>query len=543
MKKVRLLSLLSVTALVATVLVTAPTVANATPACDGKSPIQSCVGVTSDGAPYAMQIPANFNGTVALYSHGYRPNVDVPVGIPGYGGYKITNTPEPVPNGDAAVAQYFFSQGVAIMGSGFARQGWNADSAIKTNSELISVFKKQFPKTTKVIAWGSSLGGFISQGMDEVYPELISAVGDMCMADNLEPELTMAGDFLWGLKVLFDPTIKGGNYSAGTAGLLESYADLGKVFTVLGKLQATMSTGAWPDTSSATGKALQAAGVPSRSALLLVGLMAGVPTQSAHFDSISGPEGALKLTFPLAISPALAVLENGASAASLAVLATHDVELQAGGAIFDNTKTDYAARIEGERVIYNAALSGNTVIDAILGALSAANPGAPRAVGNPAAVSKMRALQLNTGKINVPTVLMVGMADPITPAGASQRLVDLYADQYAAEKAAAIKAYQKTREYKTPTNKLLMLWNTTPESYTKFNEAGSPITSTPAAQGTNHCNFTSAQLVLVAKSLVQASNTGKLPSGGALYTAVRKAGNLSVDKGLRAPWLKSYGDN
>ena len=543
MKKVRLLSLLSVTALVTTVLVTAPTVANAAPACDGKSPIQSCVGVTSDGAPYAMQIPANFNGTVALFSHGYRPNVDVPVGIPGYGGYKITNTPEPVPNGDAAVAKYFFSQGVAIMGSGFARQGWNADSAIKTNSELISVFKKQFPKTTKVIAWGSSLGGFISQGMDEVYPELISAVGDMCMADNLEPELTMAGDFLWGLKVLFDPTIKGGNYSAGTAGLLESYADLGKVFTVLGKLQATMATGAWPDTSSATGKALQAAGVPSRSALLLVGLMAGVPTQSAHFDSISGPEGALKLTFPLAISPALAVLENGASAASLAVLATHDVELQAGGAIFDNTKTDYAARIEGERVIYNAALSGNTVIDALLGALSAANPGAPRAVGNPAAVSKMRALQLNTGKINVPTVLMTGVADPITPAGASQRLVDMYAEQYAAEKAAAIKAYQTTRTFKTPQNNLLMLWNTTPASYTKFDAAGSPITSTPAAQGTNHCNFTSAQYLLVAKSLVQASNTGKLPSGGALYTAVRKAGNLSVDKGIRFPWLKSYGNN
>jgi hypothetical protein len=88
-----------------------------------------------------------------------------------------------------------------------------------------------------------------------------------------------------------------------------------------------------------------------------------------------------------------------------------------------------------------------------------------------------------------------------------------------------------------------MLWNTTPAKYTTFNEAGSPITSTPKAQGTDHCNFTSAQLVLVAKSLVQASSTGKLPSGGALYTAVRKAGNLSIDKGFRAPWLKSYGDN
>ena len=434
MKKVRILSLLSVTALVTTVLVAVPVAANAAPACDGKSPIQSCVGVTSDGAPYAMQVPANFNGTVALYSHGYRYNVDIPAAIPLIGGYKITNTPEPVPGGNAEVAKYFFSQGIAIVGSGFARQGWNPDSAIKTNVELIDTFKKQFPKTTKVVAWGSSLGGVITQGLAEKYPNLVSAVAPMCMADNVEPQLTGAGDFLWGVKVLFDPTIKGGNYSPGAAGVAESYADLGKVFTVMGKLQGGISSGAWPDTASATGKALAAAGVPVRSALLLLGLMAGIPTQSAHFDSISGPEGALKLTFPLAVSPALAILENGTNAAALAILATQDVEMQAGGAIFDNTKTDYAARVDSERVIFNAALSGNTVIDAMLGALSAANPGAPRAVANPAAVAKMRALHTNTGKINVPTILMVGVADPITPAGASQRLVDLYAEQYAAER-------------------------------------------------------------------------------------------------------------
>jgi pimeloyl-ACP methyl ester carboxylesterase len=543
MKKVRILSLLSVAALATTVLVTAPTVAAAAPLCDGKSPIQTCVGATSDGAPYAMQVPANFNGTVALYSHGYRFNVDIPAGIPLVGGYKVTNTPEPVPGGNAEVAKYFFSQGVAILGSGFARQGWNPDSAIKTNVELIDTFKKQFPKTTKVVAWGSSLGGVITQGLAEKHTNLISAAAPLCMADNVQPQLQGAGDFLWGVKVLFDPTIKGGNYSAGAAGVAESYADLIKVFTVMGKLQAALATGAWPDTSSATGKALAAAGVPSRSALLLIGLMAGIPTQSAHFDSISGPDGALKLTFPLALSPALAILENGTEAAALAVMATQDVENQAGGAIFDNTQTDYSARIEGERVIYNAALSGNTVIDALLGALSPANPGAPRAVANPAAVAKMKALHTNTGKINVPTILMVGVADPITPAGASQRLVDLYAEQYAAEKAAARKAYQTSRDYKNPANNLLMLWSVTPESYTKFNAAGSPITTAPAAPGTRHCNFTSAQLVLIAKSLVQAANTGKLPSGGALYTAVRKAGNLSIDKGINIPWMKFYTDN
>jgi len=224
-------------------------------------------------------------------------------------------------------------------------------------------------------------------------------------------------------------------------------------------------------------------------------------------------------------------------------MATQDVEAQAGGAIFDNSKTDYAARIDSERVIFNAALSGNTVIDALLGAISPANPGAPRAVANPAAVAKMKALHTNTGKINVPTILMVGVADPITPAGASQRLVDLYAEQYAAEKAAAVKAYKSSRAYTNPANKLLMLWNTTPSSYTKFDAAGSPITSTPAAQGTRHCNFTTGQYLLVARSLVQASSTGKLPSGGTLYTGIRKAGNLSIDKGISVPLLKFYTDN
>ena len=71
--------------------------ATAAPLCDGKVPVNSCVGVTSDGAPYAMQVPANFNGTVLIYSHGYRPNVNVIDGIPGYGGYKVNNTPETAP--------------------------------------------------------------------------------------------------------------------------------------------------------------------------------------------------------------------------------------------------------------------------------------------------------------------------------------------------------------------------------------------------------------------------------------------------------------
>lgn len=538
--------MLSATALVSMMVVGIPTAAQAAgPLCDGKLALDSCQGVTSDSAPYVMQVPGNFNGTVVLYSHGYRPNIPIPAGIPGYGGYTVTNTPQPGPlvgGKDTSVMGYLLSNGYAIAGSGFARQGWNADSAIATDVELIGIFKKQFPTTTHVVAWGESLGGFITQGLAETHPELVDAVAPMCMADNIGPELTAAGDFLWATKVLFDPSIKGGNYSAGVAGYAEAMGDLVKFFTVVGKLQAGISTGAWPDTSSATGKALEKAGIPVRSALLLIGLMAGLPTQSAHFDSVSGPDGALKVTFPLAVSPALAILENGANAGALAILVTQDVEQQAGGAVFDNTQTDYAARIANERVIFNAALSGNTVIDALLGALSPANPGAPRAVGNAAAIAKMNALQANTGKINVPTITMVGVADPITPAGASERIAQVYAQQYADAKAQAITNYKKDHNFVPAKNLLLSIWGTTPAAYTTFNSSGAPITAVAAAPGTNHCNFTAAQYLAVAKELVLAGTTGSFSPGGALRTIIRKGKNLSIDPFLTPPLMKFYNE-
>jgi pimeloyl-ACP methyl ester carboxylesterase len=535
--KSRLISLLGASALVAASLSIVPAHAAAVgPLCDGKVPVQSCQGTTSDGAPYVMMVPANFNGMVALYSHGYRYNIDIPAGIPVVGGYMVTNTPEPIPGGNPTVANYFLSQGIAVMGSGFARQGWNLDSAVSTNVELIDTFKKKFTTTTKVVAWGSSLGGIITQTLAEKYPSLVSAVAPMCMADNISAELTTAGDFLWGMKTFFDPTIKAGNYSAGAVGNAEALGDIVKVLTVMGKLQAGVASGAWPDTSSPGGKALQAAGIPSRSAILLLGLMAGLPTQSAHFDAVSGPEGALKLSFPLAVSPALAVLENGANAAILAILATQDVELQAGGSVFDNTSTDYAARVADSAVIFNAALSGNTALNAMLGVLAAS----PRATATSA--SKMAALAATTGKINVPTIMMTGVADPITPAGATQRIIDKYADQYAAEKAAARKAANRSGSYKTPAKQLLAIWSVTPKSWTKFDEAGSPITTAAAAPGTNHCNFTTENLVTLAKLLVSSGNSGVVPINAATFSAVRKSGNLLIDPDYRAPLLKFYGN-
>ena len=533
----RSLTLVAGAALAASLLVAAPTVASANPVCDGKFPVQTCGGATSDGAPYAMMVPANFNGTVYLYSHGYRPNIAIPAGIPVYGGYTITNTPQPGPN--ATVIGALLAKGYGVVGSGFARQGWNADSAIKTNVELVGAFKKQFTKTTKVVAWGESLGGFITQSLAEKHPDLFSAAAPLCMASDVTPLSTMAGDALWGIKTFFDPTIKGGSYSAGAAGYAEAMGDLVKVFTVIGSLQAAFaanpSTPAWPATSKVP-DAIK--GIPSRSALVMVALMSGVPMQSAHFDSTSAPPGlpaSNALSFQLAINPAFAALENVANAAALAVLATYDLELQAGGAIFDNTTTDYAARIADEQFAWASALSGNSGTAGLLSVLAAS----PRAKAAPAAVAKLKTLVTHSGQVEIPTILFTGVADPVTIAGNQQSVADKYAAYYA-EKWEAVK---KAKGYKRPANNQLVLWNFPLEKYTKYTAAGAPDTSVPAATGTNHCNFTTSQYMAIADLLAYASNTGKHLSGGPLLTKIRKAGNMTYDRGYSAPRLKYYGNN
>jgi len=532
----RSLTLVAGAALATSLLVAAPTVASANPVCDGKVPVQTCGGATSDGAPYAMMVPANFNGTVYLYSHGYRPNIAIPAGIPVYGGYTITNTPQPGPN--ATVIGALLAKGYGVVGSGFARQGWNADSAIKTNVELVGLFKKQFTKTARVVAWGESLGGFITQALAEKHPDLFSAAAPLCMASDVTPLMTMAGDALWGIKTFFDPSIKGGNYSAGAAGYAEAMGDLVKVFTAIGSLQAAFaanpSTPAWPATSKVP-DAIK--GIPSRSALVMVALMAGIPMQSAHFDSTSSPAGlpaSSALSFQVAINPAFAALENVANAAALAVLATHDLELQAGGAVFDNTKTDYAARIAEEQFIWASALSGNSGTAGLLSVLAAS----PRAKADAAAVAKLKTLVSHSGKAEIPTILFTGVADPVTAAGNQQSVADKYST-HLAEKWAA----RKVGEYKRPVNNQLVLWNFTPEKYTKYTAAGAPDTSVPAATGTNHCNFTTSQYMAIADLLAYASTNGKNLSGGPLLTKIRKAGNMTYDRGYSAPRLKYYGDN
>lgn len=539
LKKSRFFTTVAAAALVATAVVAIPSTAQAAdPQCATVKFVTQCAGAGSDGAPYLMIAAANFNGTVFIWSHGIRPAINIPATLAPVGPYTITNAAEPGPLtsvGDMSVVNALVAAGYGVAGSGYSRQSINATEALKANVELIAAFKKKFTTTSKVIAWGNSLGAMHTQKLVETNPELVDGAVLACPAANPNDALiAYFGDALYGFKAYFDPSIKVGGYSTDpVVRQQEQLANIGKVLTVLGKLSAGLSSGAWPDTASPAGKALQAAGIPSRSALLAVGLMAGIPTRSKHVDGTSGPTGAAE-TYPLAVAPAVAILENMGTVGVAGTLLLADGELLAGGKVYDNSKTDYAARISSERDIFSFALSGNSAVDGILAALAAT----PRETADASAVAKIPSLIGLKGSITKPTVMIATESDEYTPASIAQWYIDGYGEQFAAAKDAAIAAAKKSRSYQAPVNKLVTLWAKTAPKYSKFTAAGSPDLSATPGAGTGHCLYTSAQWLAAAKMIASAVNTGKFPNQGPIVTAAKKVG-LSYDNKFRVPTFKA----
>ena len=519
---------LSTAALIAAFTVAVPTVARAADDCQETTilsgikvvDIEKCTGTDMNKSKYEIIMPAKFNGTLMVYSHGIRYNVNLPaIPVVAPKGELINYAPDVAPSEEVAAA--LLAQGFALGGAGVQSQGWNLEESVEAALQVITIARDKYPKVSKVVAWGNSLGGLASQALAEQMPGAVDAVAPMCIADSAQSEITYAGDFLWGMKQFFNPAIKGTNYSAGQAGYVEMLTDLGTVLTTLGALSAAIAANptapAWPSTTTAPA-ALQ--GLPVRSVVLLLGLMAGIPTQSNTYDASSGPAGASETTFGLVLSPALAVLENGAEAAILAVIANYDMEVRYGGVVFDNSTTNYAARVAEELDQFAAPLTGKSNASAVLGYLSLM----PRVKANAAAVAKMNSVYQLQGKIEVPTVVLATTADNITPAGAAQYLKN----QYEASVASGV----------SKSGKLLTIWNKPDDSYTQFSSAGAPITPAVKTNGTGHCNYTTSQILAVAKLVASAAKTGKIPTTTAVKAAIKNEPNLFVDPNFAPPLLK-----
>ena len=150
--------------------------AHASSSCEAKQSgsliVEVCSGKTSDGANYEYRTNTeNFNGTVYLWSHGYRYAVNLPAGVVSATPYIIDMSAEVGPAPE--VIESLLAAGYAVAGSSFATQGWTVGSAVKTNVERSGILKSEIPDTKGVTAWGASRGGFITQEIAECFPKQI----------------------------------------------------------------------------------------------------------------------------------------------------------------------------------------------------------------------------------------------------------------------------------------------------------------------------------------------------------------------------------
>jgi len=122
-------------------------------------------GSLPDGSTYLIEVPANWNGALFLYSHGYV--------TPG-----SANPAEDV--GDPVTRFFMLSSGFALAGSSYATTGWAIQQALPDQIAVLDIFNQVFGRPRTTIAWGHSLGGIITAGLIQDYPERFDAALPMC---------------------------------------------------------------------------------------------------------------------------------------------------------------------------------------------------------------------------------------------------------------------------------------------------------------------------------------------------------------------------
>src|SRR6184192_2508667 len=116
-------------------------------------------------ASYEIDVPAGWNGTLFLYSHGYV--------APG--------SSNPAQAAPAAFArQWLLDHRFAAAGSSYSSTGWALEAAFSDQMSLLDYFSAHVGKPQRVIAWGASLGGIITAGLIQLHPDRFAAAMPLC---------------------------------------------------------------------------------------------------------------------------------------------------------------------------------------------------------------------------------------------------------------------------------------------------------------------------------------------------------------------------
>lgn len=163
--------------------------ANATPPVDTSGEIF--------GAPYRIRVPANWNGTLLIYAHGYRDRADHP-------GEVDNRNADIAPS--AALEPVLLAQGYALAGSAYRNNGWAVQEGIDDLRNLAIYFRLHIGHPQRTILWGFSMGSVITFESMERYGFLYDGALAACAVGagssqswDSAGDLALAYDKLFGM--------------------------------------------------------------------------------------------------------------------------------------------------------------------------------------------------------------------------------------------------------------------------------------------------------------------------------------------------------
>jgi pimeloyl-ACP methyl ester carboxylesterase len=418
---------------------------------------------TLNGAPYEIVMPATWNGTLLIYSHGYRYAAPAPPAFD-----PVNTKAEPAPGwsgGDKATGQALLDQGFALAGSAYKSNGWAVADGVAAAEDLYDYFKANVGDPYRTIVWGDSLGGLITQTIAEKHPEWVDGVAPFCGAlAGVVPNMNLALDVSYAVKTLLYPEMK-----------LTGYATYEEAVSTWTEAVSRLVTAASDTAGGGTAK------------VLYIAALIDAPSQTRTYDG-STVEAKVKAT-----------VEALATGLGYATFARYDLEDRFGGNPSSNEDVDYATRIsDEEKALIDAVTAGATAqFDALMAA-------GQRVPNDAAALTTALAEGGDPkGIITDPTITLHTASDP---------LVLVQNQSFFAAR------YLNAQSEGTATNGLVELFTVAPATYPE--DPGAPY-------GAGHCNFTPQSRVAVITLLNGWVQNGVFPGTTSIEDAMGKESGFS----------------
>ncbi|MCP5145911.1 MAG: alpha/beta hydrolase [Gammaproteobacteria bacterium] len=336
---------------------------------DNSPPAQAFEGALGDGAAWKAEMPANWNGTLLLFAHGYNRELSPPQTAP------------------ADARALLLAHGYALAASAYPAAGWAVAEAVPSQLAALDAFSARFGKPQRVIAWGSSMGGLVTSALAELHGDRIDGALPMCASSmGALPMMNMAFDGAHALTVLFptDPAVQ-------VIGAGDNFDGIRRVMTAVQSAEQTPA---------------------GRARIALAGVLGGIPDWTQA-----------DLPRPAA-NDVNAIAAQIARVIQFGVLPPRgDQEMRAGGVYSWNTGIDYHALVAatGRRPMLEALYrEAGIQLDDDLARLNSA----PRAGAEADAVAYMMENYTPNGRVDVPVLAIHTIGDGMTSPSLQREYVE-----------------------------------------------------------------------------------------------------------------------